>query len=146
MFQLLHISYCHVPTIAHLNTSHIVMFQLLHISTHLILSCSNYYTYHIVMLQLLHIPYCHVTTIIHLILSYSNYYTSHIVILQLLYIRTHLGAGIHAPKWYNNIMLPLMTLTLLSVYCLFYYVLWLDFMPVNVTFVYQFLPMHYEND
>ncbi len=41
---------------------------------------------------------------------------------------------------------PLMTLNLLSVFCLFYYVVWLDFMPVNVTFVCQFLPMDSKND
>ncbi len=45
-----------------------------------------------------------------------------------------------------SIMLPLMTLTLLSVYCLFYYVVWFDFMPINITFVYQFLPIDSEND
>ncbi len=45
-----------------------------------------------------------------------------------------------------SIMLPLMTLTLWSVYCLFYYVVWFDFMPVNVTFVCQFLLMDSEND
>ncbi len=45
-----------------------------------------------------------------------------------------------------SIMLPLMTLTLLSVYCLFYYVVGFDFMPINVTIVYQFLPMDSEND
>ncbi len=39
-----------------------------------------------------------------------------------------------------------MTLTLFSVYCLFYYVIWFDFMPINVTFVYQFLPMDSENE
>ncbi len=31
--------------------------------------------------------------------------------------------------------------TLLSVYCLFYYVVWLDFILVSFTFVNQFLPM-----
>ncbi len=44
------------------------------------------------------------------------------------------------------IMLPLMTVTLLSVYCLFYYVVWHDLMLVNVTFVYHFLSMDSEND
>ncbi len=34
----------------------------------------------------------------------------------------------------------------LSDYCLFYYVVLLDVMPVNVTFVHQFLPMDSEND
>ncbi len=29
---------------------------------------------------------------------------------------------------------------------LFYYVVWFDFMPINVTFVCQFLPMYSEND
>ncbi len=43
-------------------------------------------------------------------------------------------------------MLDSYTLKLLSVYCLFYYVVWLDFMPVNFKFVYQFLPMDPEND
>ncbi len=37
-----------------------------------------------------------------------------------------------------------MTLTLLSVYCLFYYVIWLDVTPVHFTFVYQCLPMDWE--
>ncbi len=41
---------------------------------------------------------------------------------------------------------PLMTQTLLSVYCLFYYVVWFDFMPIDVPFVYQLLPMDSEND
>ncbi len=31
-----------------------------------------------------------------------------------------------------SIMLPLMTLTFLSVYCLFYYVVWFDFIPINM--------------
>ncbi len=41
-----------------------------------------------------------------------------------------------------SIMLPLMTLTFWSVY----YVVWFDFMPINVTFVCLFLPMDSEND
>ncbi len=44
-----------------------------------------------------------------------------------------------------RIMLPLMTLTLLSVYCLFYYVVWFDFKLINITFVYEFLPLDSEN-
>ncbi len=46
----------------------------------------------------------------------------------------------------GGVVIPLMTLTLLSVYCLINYVVWLDFMPVNVTLVYQLLPMDSEND
>ncbi len=46
----------------------------------------------------------------------------------------------------DSIKLPLMTLILLLVYCLFYNAVWLDFMAVNFTFVYQFLPMGSEND
>ncbi len=45
-----------------------------------------------------------------------------------------------------SIMPPLMTLTLWSVYYLFYYVVWFGFMPINVTFVCQFLAMDSEND
>ncbi len=45
-----------------------------------------------------------------------------------------------------SIMLRLMTLTLWSVYCLFYYAVWFDFMPINITFVYKLLPMDSEND
>ncbi len=36
--------------------------------------------------------------------------------------------------------------TVLSVDCLFYYVVWFDFMPINATIVYQFLPIDSEND
>ncbi len=32
------------------------------------------------------------------------------------------------------------------IYCLFYYVIWFDFMPINVIFVFQFPPMDSEND
>ncbi len=45
-----------------------------------------------------------------------------------------------------SIMFPLMPLTLLSVYCLFHNVVWLDFIPVNMTYVDQFMPMCSEND
>ncbi len=68
-------------------------------------------------------------------------------------IDTHLSAGAHDAVYWRkcigkvySIMLPLMTLTLLSVYCLFYYVVWLDRIPVYFTFVYQFLPMDSDND
>ncbi len=43
-------------------------------------------------------------------------------------------------------LLPLMTLTLWSVYYLFDYVVWFGFMPINVTFVCHFLAMDSEND
>ncbi len=43
-------------------------------------------------------------------------------------------------------MFPLMTLTALSVYGLFYYMVWFDCMSINVTFVYQFLAMDSDND
>ncbi len=43
-------------------------------------------------------------------------------------------------------MLPPDDPTLLLVYSLFCYVVWLDFIPVNFTFVYQFLPMDSEDD
>ncbi len=66
-------------------------------------------------------------------------------------IFTHLGAVTCCPlgkcvEMVYSMMLPLMTLTLLSVYCLFYYVVWFEFMPINVTFVYQFLPLDSENN
>ncbi len=49
-------------------------------------------------------------------------------------------------KLVYSIMLPLMTLTLLPVYYLFYHIVWLDFIPVNFTFVCQVLPIDSEND
>ncbi len=47
-------------------------------------------------------------------------------------IRTHLSPDAHdvhwgnVPKWYTASCFPLMTLTLLSLYCLFVYVVWLE--------------------
>ncbi len=70
-----------------------------------------------------------------------------------MFIRTYLGTGehdvVHLGKCTNmiySIMFTERTLTNLSVYCLFYYVVWLDFVPVNFAFVYQYLPMDSEND
>ncbi len=53
---------------------------------------------------------------------------------------------VHMMQWYTISCSPLITLTLLSVYCLFYYVVWLNFIPIKFTIVYQFLPLDSEND
>ncbi len=53
--------------------------------------------------------------------------------------------GVKSTKMVYSIMLSLMTHQI-SVHCLFYYVVRLDFLPINFTFVYQFLPMDSEND
>ncbi len=66
---------------------------------------------------------------------------------------TPLGAGTHdvvhwrnGPKWYTG-SCSLMTMAIfLSVYCLCDFVGWFDFIPINFTFVHQFLPMDSEND
>ncbi len=89
----------------------------------------------------------------------------HFMSVQWHNIHLHQGLATLASPWYNwerkltwcsplgkntemvySSILPLMPLTLLSGYCIIFYVVWFEFMPINVKFVCQFLPMDSEND
>ncbi len=61
----------------------------------------------------------------------------HNILIVLNLIRTHLDASVlDVAEMTYNIILSLMSLTLLSVYSLFYYVFWFDFIPLHFIFVY----------